>query len=227
MFGDLNWRAFIFIESDDIAICPEARRAHSAAGTRYRACRCLRRSSLPGAHTSEDMKMSVRKGVFCSFGRGAALASVAAMVLAASEPSVAMAGAASATGLSASHSTGGNTDISAARRYHHHHGGGAAAMAAFAGIVGTIGGIAAAQERRDYYDGGPGYYDGGPAHYGVRAMATTAAMEHQTRITTTATVAVDSDPADPGCPTAPYAAGGSSLVRSPIAAVNALATAFD
>jgi hypothetical protein len=111
------------------------------------------------------MKMSVRKGVFCSFGRGAALASVAAMVLAASEPSVAMAGAASATGLSASHSTGGNTDISAARRYHHHHGGGAAAMAAFAGIVGTIGGIAAAQERRDYYDG-PGYYDGGPAHYG-------------------------------------------------------------
>jgi hypothetical protein len=110
------------------------------------------------------MKMSVRKGVFSSFGRGAALASVAAMALAAIEPTVAMAGSASATGLSASHGTSGNTDISAARRYHH--GGGAAAMAAFAGIVGTIGAIAAAQERRDYYDGGPGYYYGGPAYYG-------------------------------------------------------------
>jgi hypothetical protein len=39
-------------------------------------------------------------------------------------------------------------------------------MAAFAGIVGTIGGIAATQERRDaYYYGGPAYY-GGPVYYG-------------------------------------------------------------
>jgi hypothetical protein len=43
-------------------------------------------------------------------------------------------------------------------------------MAAFAGIVGTIGAIAAAQERRDYYyDGGPAYYGGGPAYYGAPA----------------------------------------------------------
>jgi hypothetical protein len=44
-------------------------------------------------------------------------------------------------------------------------------LAAFAGIVGTIGAIAAAQERRDYYEGGyygggPAYYGGGPAYYG-------------------------------------------------------------
>jgi hypothetical protein len=121
-----------------------------------------------GADSSEDMKMSVRKGIFSSIGRGAVLASVAAMALAAIEPSVAMAGGATpATGLSANHGTSGNTDISAAQRRHYRHGGGgAAAMAAFAGVVGTIGAIAAAQERRDYYDGGPAYYGGGPAYYG-------------------------------------------------------------
>jgi hypothetical protein len=114
------------------------------------------------------MKMSVQKGVFSSIGRGALLASVVAMALAAMEPSLAMAGGATpATGLSASHGTGGNTDISAARRRHYGRGGdGAAAMAAFAGVVGTIGAIAAAQERRDYYDSGPAYYGGGPAYYG-------------------------------------------------------------
>jgi hypothetical protein len=125
-----------------------------------------------GADTNEDMKMSVRKGMFSSIGRSAVLAGVAAMALAAMEPSVAMAGGATpATGLSANHGTSGNTDISAARRRHYGRGGGgAAAMAAFAGIVGTIGAIAAAQERRDYYyDGGPAYYGGGPAYYGAPA----------------------------------------------------------
>jgi len=111
--------------------------------------------------------MSMQKGVFSSIGRGALLASAAAMALAAMEPSVVMAGGATlATGLSANHGTSGTTDISAARRRHYGRGGGgAAAMAAFAGIVGTIGAIAAAQERRDYYyDGGPAYYGGGPAY---------------------------------------------------------------
>jgi len=48
----------------------------------------------------------------------------------------------------------------------------AAAAAAFAGIVGTGLAIAAAQNRRDYYDsygyygGGPVYYGGGPYYYG-------------------------------------------------------------
>lgn len=110
------------------------------------------------AGTTEDAIMSMRKASVSSFGRGAVLATVAAVALAAVEPSVAMA---------ADHGISGNTDFSAARRHHYHGGGGAAAMAAFAGIVGTIGAIAAAQERRDYYyGGGPVYYDGGPAYYG-------------------------------------------------------------
>ena len=59
--------------------------------------------------------MSVRKGGFSSFGRSALLASVAAMALAAIEPSVAMAGSATpTTGLSTGHGTSGNTDISVA-----------------------------------------------------------------------------------------------------------------
>jgi hypothetical protein len=112
--------------------------------------------------------MSSRKSVFSSFGRGAALATAAAVALAAIEPSVAMAGTAThpSSGLSVNHGSSGSTDISAARRRHYHGNGGAAAMAAFAGIVGTIGGIAAAQERRDYYESGPAYYGGGPAYYG-------------------------------------------------------------
>jgi len=87
--------------------------------------------------------MSARKAIFSSFGRGAALATVAALAVATMQPSAAYAGG-----------------------RHYHGGGGAAAMAAFAGIVGTIGAIAATQERRDYYGGGPAYYDGGPAYYG-------------------------------------------------------------
>ena len=70
-------------------------------------------------------------------------------------------------------------------------GGGAAAAAAFAGIIGTVGAIAASQARRDYYyDGGPAYYGGGPGYYGggpgyywrtgllsaARAMATVTAV---------------------------------------------------
>lgn len=112
--------------------------------------------------------MSMQERVFSPFGRGALLAAAAAMALTAIEPSVAMAGSANpANSLSADHSTSASTDISAARR--RHHGGGAAAMAAFAGIVGTIGAIAAAQERRDYYESGPVYYDGGPAYYAAPA----------------------------------------------------------
>jgi hypothetical protein len=112
--------------------------------------------------------MLVRKSAFSAFGRGAVLATIAAVALAAIEPTVAMAGTATVPlkGLSAHHGISGNTDISAARRRHYHGGGGAAAMAAFAGIVGTIGAVAAAQERRDYYyDGGPAYYGGGPLYY--------------------------------------------------------------
>jgi hypothetical protein len=116
--------------------------------------------------------MFVRKGVFSAAGRAAALATVAALVLTAVEPSMAFAGSApQGKGKLVASST--VTDISARRR-HYHGGGGAAAAAAFAGIVGTGLAIAATQNRRDYYyDGyygrpayyGPGYY-GGPAYYG-------------------------------------------------------------
>jgi hypothetical protein len=71
------------------------------------------------------------------------------------------------------------TDVSAAKKRRHvRRGGGnnAAAAAAFAGIIGTIGVIAASQARRDYYEshyygprpygyyGGPGYIGGHPGY---------------------------------------------------------------
>jgi hypothetical protein len=80
--------------------------------------------------------MFTRKALLSSFGRTAALATVAALALTVFEPSTAQA------------------------RYRG--GGGAAAAAAFAGIVGTGLAIAATQDR-GYY-GGPAYYDGGPAY---------------------------------------------------------------
>ncbi len=114
--------------------------------------------------------MFARKGLFSSIGRTAVMATVAAMALTVVEPSLARAGSApSGNGLSAATGTSGATDFSARRRYYRG-GGGAAAAAAFAGIVGTGLAIAAAQNRRDYYDdyygGAPTYYGGGPAYYG-------------------------------------------------------------
>jgi hypothetical protein len=103
----------------------------------------------------EDLEMFARKTVFSSLGRGAVIATVAAMALTVVEPSLARADWVS-----------GATDISAR---HRGYGGGAAAAAAFAGIVGTGLAIAATQNRRAYYDdydGGPAYYGGGPIYYG-------------------------------------------------------------
>ena len=110
--------------------------------------------------------MFARKGVFSSIGRAGAIATVVAVALTAVPPSMAFAGSApSSKGVSASTGTSDATDISARRRYYRGGGGGAAAAAAFAGIVGTGIAIAAAQNRRDYYDG-YGYYGGAPAYYG-------------------------------------------------------------
>ena len=109
--------------------------------------------------------MFARKGAFSSIGRASALATIAAVALTAVEPTMAFAGAApSGKGVTASAGTSDATDISARRRYYRG-GGGAAAAAAFAGIVGTGLAIAAAQNRRDYYDS-YGYYGGGPVYYG-------------------------------------------------------------
>jgi hypothetical protein len=110
--------------------------------------------------------MFARKGLFSSIGRAAVMATVAAVALTAVEPSLALArSAATGKGQSAAAATSGATDFSARRRYYRGGGGGAAAAAAFAGIVGTGLAIAAAQNRRDYYDS-YGYYGGAPAYYG-------------------------------------------------------------
>jgi hypothetical protein len=125
---------------------------------------------LSGHAITEDVVMVTRKAVFSSIGRACAVATVVAVALTAVEPSMAFAGsAASGKGITATTGTSGATDISARRRYYRG-GGGAAAAAAFAGIVGTGLAIAAAQNRRDYYDsydyygGGPTYYGGGPVY---------------------------------------------------------------
>jgi hypothetical protein len=102
--------------------------------------------------------------VFSSIGRAATLATVAAVALTAIEPMAYAASAPGDRGVTAASGTSDATDISARRRYYRG-GGGAAAAAAFAGIVGTGLAIAAAQNRRDYYDS-YGYYGGGPVYYG-------------------------------------------------------------
>ncbi|TMJ82189.1 MAG: hypothetical protein E6G79_13725 [Alphaproteobacteria bacterium] len=119
--------------------------------------------------------MFARKGVVSSIGRGAVMATVAAIAISSVEPSPARAGSASSgQGLSTATVVNEATDVSARRRYYRR-GGGAAAAAAVAGIVGTGLAIAGAQNRRAYYDdyyGGPGYgyYGGGPYYggYGYR-----------------------------------------------------------
>jgi hypothetical protein len=107
--------------------------------------------------------MFTRKASIVSFGRAAAMATIAALALTTFDPSTARAGTMTPVkGVSATSGTSDSTDISAARRrYYRGGGGGAAAAAAFAGIVGTGLAIAASQDR-GYYDGGPAYYGGGP-----------------------------------------------------------------
>lgn len=111
--------------------------------------------------------MFARTALFSSLGRAAMVATVAAVVLTAVEPSLARAGSAPAgKGLPTATGSSDATDFSARRRYYRG-GGGAAAAAAFAGIVGTGIAIAASQNRRDdyYYGGAPAYYGGDP-YYG-------------------------------------------------------------
>ena len=110
--------------------------------------------------------MLTRKGFKSSTGRSVVLATVAAVALTAAGPSFA-ASPVRATGAASTHAI---TDVSAQRRHHyrHHGGGNAAAAAAFAGIIGTVGAIAASQANRDaYYDYGPGYYGPPPVYYGA------------------------------------------------------------
>ncbi|MBS0530288.1 MAG: hypothetical protein JSS22_12975 [Proteobacteria bacterium] len=111
--------------------------------------------------------MLMRKSLFAS----TVFATAAALVLTSAGPSFAASSTPASKGISKGISASGSshmTDFSSQRRYHHRgRGGGAAAAAAFAGIVGTIGAIAASRnaEAYDYYDG-PAYYSGGPVYYG-------------------------------------------------------------
>jgi hypothetical protein len=109
-------------------------------------------------------EMFAQKGLFSGIGRSAAMATVVAVALTTVGPVSAFAGSAR-EGLSTATPAHGITDVSARRRVYRGGGGGAAAAAAFAGIVGTGIAIAAAQNRRDYYDS-YGYYGGGPAYGG-------------------------------------------------------------
>src|SRR4051794_41818239 len=82
--------------------------------------------------------MFARRAVFSKFGRGMAMATVAAVALTAVEPSLARADSGkSGHGLSTATVAGGATDFSARRVVHYRRGaGGAAPGAAFAGMRG-------------------------------------------------------------------------------------------
>ncbi len=114
--------------------------------------------------------MLIRKGLFSSAGRNSVMAMITVLVVAMGEPPLAIAGSATPAprGVSAATASSDATDFSAVRR-RYHRGGNAAALAIFGMAIGTIGAIAAQQQREDYYynDGyGPGYYGGGPYSYG-------------------------------------------------------------
>jgi hypothetical protein len=122
--------------------------------------------------------MLTRHGLLSPASRSLMAAMVAVLLLTIPEPPMAAADpllpasdAASATiGLSDA------TDFSAARRRRYYGRGNAAGLAFFGMALGTIGAIAAQQQRNDYYNNygygygygyGPGYYGGDP-YYGRR-----------------------------------------------------------
>ena len=110
------------------------------------------------------------------FGRTVACATIATLVLAVAPP-LAMAapsqGPKEASTIAASNDA---TGLVAARHYRHYRtGGSAAGLAAMGMAIGTIGAIAAQQQRSDYYNNGynnNGYYNNGygyqpaPHYYG-------------------------------------------------------------
>jgi len=119
--------------------------------------------------------MSIHKVSLSSACRRVALATMAVLLLlAVGDPPMAAADplALDSDSISATKRSSDATDFSAARRRRHYRGGGNAAGLAFFGMaLGTIGAIAAQQQRNDYYNSynygyGPGYYGGGPYYYG-------------------------------------------------------------
>ena len=115
--------------------------------------------------------MLMRKRLPSSAGRSVVMATVAVLVVTMSEPPLAIAGsvAPASKGVSATTASSDATDFSSVRRRYYR--GGSAAGLAFMGMaIGTIGAIAAQQQRNDYYNSygyyGRGYYGGGPYYYG-------------------------------------------------------------
>ena len=115
--------------------------------------------------------MLMRKRLLSSAGRSVVMATIAVLVVTMSEPPLAIAGsvAPASKGVSATTASSDATDFSSVRRRYYR--GGSAAGLAFMGMaIGTIGAIAAQQQRNDYYNSygyyGPGYYGGGPYYYG-------------------------------------------------------------
>ena len=115
--------------------------------------------------------MLIRKGLLSSAGRNSVMAMIAVLVVAMGGPPLAIAGSAAPASKAVSAATASSdaTDFSAVRRRRYHRGGNAAALAIFGMAIGTIGAIAAQQQREDYYYDygyGPSYYGGGPYYYG-------------------------------------------------------------
>ena len=105
-------------------------------------------------------------------GHSVVVATVAVLLLfTIGEPSMAAAVplAPGSDSVSATMGSSDATDFSAVRRRRYYRGGNAAGLAFFGMALGTIGAIAAQQQRNDYYNSygyGPGYYGGDPYYYG-------------------------------------------------------------
>ena len=116
--------------------------------------------------------MFMRKRLLSSAGRSVVMATIAVLVVTMSEPPLAIAGPAApaSKGVSATTASSDAKDFSSVRRRRYYRGGSAAGLAFMGMAIGTIGAIAAQQQRNDYYNSygyyGPGYYGGGPYYYG-------------------------------------------------------------
>jgi hypothetical protein len=116
--------------------------------------------------------MFMRKRLLSSAGRSVVMATIAVLVVTMSEPPLAIAGPAApaSKGVSATTASSDATDFSSVRRRRYYRGGSVAGLAFMGMAIGTIGAIAAQQQRNDYYNSygyyGQGYYGGGPYYYG-------------------------------------------------------------
>ena len=117
--------------------------------------------------------MLTRKELLSSAGHSVVATMAVLLLFTIGEPAMAAGGplAPSSDGVSATMGSSDATDFSAVRRRRHYRGGNAAGLAFFGMALGTIGAIAAQQQRNDYYNSynygyGPGYYGGGPYYYG-------------------------------------------------------------